>query len=139
MMDRYVQSFTDSETGKVDSVTFEPIEVWTESGLEIIPPGFRLDIPDIIQKLIRPDELPLYILCAWLRTCRNSPQTSAVCVLRREAIKYARRRLKANTGRFLAYVADRLRIELVSIAYMFQCRTISILANVLQKVLQRIT
>jgi hypothetical protein len=69
-LERYVQEFTDPETGETDGVTFEPIEIWTEAGWEIIPAGFRFsfrEIPEPARKLLRDDEMPLFILLEWHR------------------------------------------------------------------------
>ena len=112
-MDRYVQIFTDQDTGRLDRVTFEPIEVWTEAGLEIIPAGFRFTIPETARKLTRADEIPLCILYQWRQTGRNRPYRAAVGMFRRELIKYTRKRHKPTRGRFLAFLKDRARIELL--------------------------
>lgn len=113
---RFVQEFTDQDTGEVDGVTFEPVEIWTEAGLEIIPPGFRFSfqsIPKPTRKLIRADEIPLFILREWHRTAGNSQRGAAERAFRRELIKGTRKRPNATAGRFWRFAKDRIRIEVI--------------------------
>lgn len=115
--ERYVQEFTDPETGEVDGVTFEPIEIWTEAGLEIIPPGFRFSfqsIPAAARKLLRNDEIPLYILREWHRAAGKQPRGAAERAFRVELIKGTRKRQNATAGRFWRFVKDRIRVEVIS-------------------------
>ena len=84
--ERYVQEFTDPETGETDGVTFEPVEIWTEAGWEIIPAGFRFSfraIPSPVRKLLRDDEMPLCILLEWfLLNSRDHHTIHQSCYLR---------------------------------------------------------
>ena len=114
--ERYVQEFTDPETGEIDGVTFEPIEIWTEAGLEIIPPGFRFSfqsIPKQTRKLLRDDEIPLCILREWHKAAGNSRKGGAEHAFRVELIKGTRKRQNATVGRFWRFVKDRTRVEVI--------------------------
>jgi hypothetical protein len=135
--EKYVQCFTDPDSGEVEQITTEPLEYWTADGWEIIPAGFRIQTVPFFR--LDSEEIRICLLHQWRRTAKNTPRVPAVRTLRRDLIIYTGERYKGITGRFWAFLLDRLKIELLSIAYMFQCRTIFILTNVLQKVLQRIT
>lgn len=114
--ERYVQEFTDPETGEVQGVTFEPVEIWTDAGLEIIPPGFRFSfqtIPAPARKLLRDEEIPLCILREWHRTAGNSQNGGAERDFRAELIKGARKRQNATVGHFWRFVKDRIRVEVI--------------------------
>lgn len=116
-LQRYVQEFTDADTGKVDGVTFEPIEIWTAAGLVIIPPGCRFsfnDLPETARRLLRDDEIPLCILREWQQTAGKQPDGAAGRVFRRELIQRARKRQRATEGRFWAFLKDRARVEVIS-------------------------
>lgn len=113
---RYVQEFTDPETGEVDGVTFEPVEIWTEAGWEVIPAGFRFsfrEIPAPARRLLRDDEIPLYILREWLRAAGNSPRRATERAFRSELIKRARKRQNATAARFWRFLKDRARVEVI--------------------------
>lgn len=117
-MRRYVQEFTDPETGEVDGVTFEPVEIWTEAGWEIIPAGFRFSfqsIPAPVRKLLRDYEIPLYILREWHRAAGKQPHRATERAFRLELIKYSRKIQNAKEGRFWRFVKDRARIEVICI------------------------
>jgi hypothetical protein len=114
--DRYVQEFTDPETGEVDGVTFEPVEIWTEAGWEVIPAGFRFsfrEIPAPARRLLRDDEIPLCILREWHRTAGEQPSGANVGALRRELIKYSKKRQNATAGHFWRFLKDRARVEVI--------------------------
>jgi hypothetical protein len=114
--ERYVQEFTDPETGEVDGVTFEPGEIWTEAGWEIIPAGFRFSfqsIPAPARKLLRDEEVPLCILREWHRTARKQPHRATENAFRLELIKYSRKHQNATEGRFWRFVKDRARVEVI--------------------------
>lgn len=113
---KYVQEFTDPDTGEVDGVTFEPIETWTEAGWEIIPAGFRFSfraIPEPARRLLRADEIPLCILREWHIAAGNGPRGGIERAFRQELIKYARKRQNATAGRFWRFVKDRARLEVI--------------------------
>lgn len=115
--ERYVQEFTDQETGDVDGVTFEPVEIWTEAGWEMIPAGFRFSfrtIPATVRRLLRDDEIPLVILHEWQKRGKNNPDKAAGRTFRLELIKRAHKRQSATEGRFWRFVKDRTRVEVVS-------------------------
>jgi len=114
--ERYVQEFTEPETGEVDGVTFEAIEIWTEAGLEIIPPGFRFSfqsIPAAARNLLRDDEIPLCILREWHKAAGNSPHGATERAFRVELIKGTRKQQNATAGRFWRFVKDRIRAEVI--------------------------
>jgi hypothetical protein len=120
--ERYVQEFTDPETGETDGVTFEPLEIWTEAGWEIIPACFRFSfrtIPGPARKLLRDDEMPLCILREWHRIAGKQPHGATERAFRRELIKHARKRQNATEGHFWRFLKDRARVEVISI--MLRC------------------
>jgi hypothetical protein len=115
---RYVQEFTDQETGQVQGVTFEAIELWTEAGWEVIPAGFQFTaqtIPKQVRKLLKDEEIPLCILREWHRTARIKPDRATERAFRRELIKYQQKRKGAKKGRFWRFVKDRARLEVISL------------------------
>ena len=119
---RYAHDFTDEQTGKSEFVTFEPIELWTEVGQEIIPPGFRFSfrsMPETVRKLIRDDEIPLFILLEWRRTAENKPRGAAERNFRRELIKYTQKCQNATEGRFWRFLKGRVRAEVI--CFMVRC------------------
>lgn len=116
-MIRYVQEFTDADSGKVDGVTFEPIEVWTEAGWEIIPAGFRFSfqsIPAAARRLLRDEEIPLCILREWHIAAGKQPHGATERAFRQELIKWARKRQHATVGRFWRFLKDRARLEVIA-------------------------
>ena len=116
--ERYVQEFTDPETGEVDGVTFEPVEIWTEAGWEMIPAGFRFSfqsIPAAARNLLRDDEIPLFILREWHRAAGKQPHRATERAFRSELIKYSRKRQNAKQGRFWRFVKDRGRLEVICV------------------------
>lgn len=115
---RYVQEFTDPETGEISGVTFEPVEIWTEAGWEIIPAGFRFSfqsIPAPARKLLRDEEIPLCILREWHRAAGKQPRGATERAFRLELIKYSRKRQNATAGRFWRFVKDRARVEVICV------------------------
>lgn len=115
-MRHYVQEFTDPETGEIDWVTFEPVDLWTEAGWEVIPAGFRFslqNIPAPARRLIRDDEFPLFILREWRRAAGKQPSGATVGALRRELIKCSRKRQNATAGHFWRFLKDRARVEVI--------------------------
>lgn len=116
MPGRYVQEFTDPETGEIQGLTFEPLEIWTEVGWEVIPAGFRFSfqsIPAPVRKLLRDDEIPLYILREWHSATGNIQNGGAERDFRVELIKGTRKRQNATAGRFWRFVKDRIRVEVI--------------------------
>lgn len=116
--ERYVQEFTDPETGEIQGLTFEPVEIWTEAGWEMIPAGFRFSfqsIPAPARKLLRDDEFPLCIHREWRRAAGNSPRGAIERAFRLELIKRAQKRQNATGGHFWRFVADRIRVEVVCV------------------------
>ena len=114
--EQYVQEFTDPETGDVDGVTFEPVEIWTEAGWEMIPAGFRFSfraIPAPARHLLRDDEIPLVILHEWQKRGKNSQDRAAGRTFRLELIKRAQKRQNATVGRLWRFVKDRARVEVI--------------------------
>lgn len=114
--ERYVQEFTDPDTGEVDGVTFDPVEIWTEAGWEMIPAGFRFSFRTIqapARRLLRADEIPLVILREWHRAGRNSPHGATERAFRLELIKRAQDRRRATKGRFWRFLIDRARLEVI--------------------------
>lgn len=119
---RYVQEFTEQDTGEIHWVTFEPLEIKTEAGWEIIPAGFRFSlqsIPEPVQKLLRDDEIPLCILREWHKTAGNNRKGGAERNFRAELIKCTRKRQNATKGRFWRFVKDRIRAEVICL--MVRC------------------
>jgi hypothetical protein len=133
--EKYVQCFTDTDSGEVERITTEPLEYWTADGWEIIPSGFRIQSVPFFR--LDSEEIRICLLHQWRRTAKNTPRVPAVMALRRDLINYTRERYKGITGRFWAFLRDRIKIELLSITYMFQCRTNLILKNVLQRYFKR--
>lgn len=114
--ERYVQEFTDPETGEVDGVTFEPLEIWTEAGWEIIPAGFRFSFrtfPAPVRKLLRDEEILLLVLLEWHRTARNTPRWAIERAFRLGLIKWAYKRKVAKKGPFWRFVKDLVRVEVI--------------------------
>lgn len=114
-LERYVQEFTDPETGEVAWATFEAIEIWTASGWEIIPPGvkFSFAVPEAARKLLKPDEIPFCILREWRRNAGETPQNAVERIFRRSLIKYQRERKNAAVRDFWGFLKNRLRIEVI--------------------------
>jgi hypothetical protein len=115
-VNRYVQEFTDPETGELDGVTFEAIELWTEAGWEMIPAGFRFSfqsIPAAARKFIRDDEIPLCILREWHRAAGKQPSGATERAFRSELIKYSQKQQNATAGRFWRFVINRIRLEVI--------------------------
>lgn len=107
------------ENGGLSFQTFRPIEVWSERGLEIIPPGFGFRIPAILRHLIKDKtELLLFVLEVWRKNTMRQTEWAVFRTFRRELIKYTRKRYKPQKGHFFAYLIDRLRIELLTLLFV---------------------
>lgn len=127
-LEAYAQEFTRSD-GRSEFVTFEPIELWTDVGQEIVPPGFQFSFQSIPaparELLLLDDEIPLFILLEWHRTARKHPSGAAERAFRSELIKYQRKRQNATEGRFWRFLRDRARAEVI----FLMVRTFGIIAR----------
>lgn len=113
MPDRYVQSFTDGDSGVVERITTEPLEFWTANGWEVIPAGFRFRSLDVPFFRLDPEETLLCLLYQWRRTVKRTPCAAAVWLLRRDLIKYTLRPKGTAESGFWAKLKNWARIAAI--------------------------
>lgn len=114
----HVQEFTNNDTGEIDGVTFQALELWTADGLEIIPAGVRFQyqkLPKVIKKLVKDNEIPLLILREYHLIKNNKPISTIERGFRANLIKHIANKKTALKPPKTWYFVNRLRIEFICI------------------------